>query len=507
MEAAQSIFYGFAVALTPQNLAFCFIGVLLGTLVGVLPGIGPAAAMSLLLPTTMRLDPTSSMIMLSGLYYGTMYGGSTTSILVNIPGEAASVITCLDGYQMARKGRAGPALGIAAFGSFFAGTLGVIGLMLLAPTLAKFALLFGAPEYFSLMVMSMTLVTYLSRGSLLKSLIAAALGLILGAVGLDTMTAKPRFTYDILVLRDGLGIVPVVMGLFGVSEVLLNVGMTIDREIFQKKIQHLLPNRRDWKESSMPIVRGSLLGFFLGIIPGLGTIIPTFLSYGLEKRLSKEPEKFGSGKIEGVAGPEACNNAAATGNFVPMLSLGIPANAIMAILLGALTIYGLRPGPLLMTDNPALFWGLIASMYVGNVMLLVLNLPLIPLWVQVLRVPYGILYPIILLFCLIGSYSLNNAVGDVIIMSAFGVLGLLMRRFQFEAAPLVLALVLGPMIEDNLRQALIISGGSFAVFFTRPISAAFLAVSLLAVLFPLLRLRPAVARLLASLKKENFYGG
>ena len=503
MEAAQSIFYGFAVALTPQNLAFCFIGVLLGTLVGVLPGIGPAAAMSLLLPTTMRLDPTSSMIMLSGLYYGTMYGGSTTSILVNIPGEAASVITCLDGYQMARKGRAGPALGVAAFGSFIAGTLGVIGLMLLAPTLAKFALLFGAPEYFSLMVMSMTLVTYLSRGSLLKSLIAAALGLILGAVGLDTMTAKPRFTYDILVLRDGLGIMPVVMGLFGVSEVLLNVGMTIDREIFQKKIQHLLPNRRDWKESSMPIVRGSLLGFFLGIIPGLGTIIPTFLSYGLEKRLSKEPEKFGSGKIEGVAGPEACNNAAATGNFVPMLSLGIPANAIMAILLGALTIYGLRPGPLLMTDNPALFWGLIASMYVGNVMLLVLNLPLIPLWVQVLRVPYGILYPIILLFCLIGSYSLNNAVGDVIIMSVFGVLGLLMKKFQFEAAPLVLALVLGPMIEDNLRQALIISGGSFAVFFTRPISGAFLAVSLLAVLFPLLRLRPAIARVIESLQRPS----
>ena len=503
MEAAQSIFYGFAVALTLQNLAFCFIGVLLGTLVGVLPGIGPAAAMSLLLPTTMRLDPTSSMIMLSGLYYGTMYGGSTTSILVNIPGEAASVITCLDGYQMARKGRAGPALGIAAFGSFFAGTLGVIGLMLLAPTLAKFALLFGAPEYFSLMVMSMTLVTYLSRGSLLKSLIAAAFGLILGAVGLDTMTAKPHFTYDILVLRDGLGIVPVVMGLFGVSEVLLNVGMTIDREIFQKKIQHLFPNLQDWKESSMPIVRGSLLGFFLGIIPGLGTIIPTFLSYGLEKRLSKEPEKFGSGKIEGVAGPEACNNAAATGNFVPMLSLGIPANAIMAILLGALTIYGLRPGPLLMTDNPALFWGLIASMYVGNVMLLVLNLPLIPLWVQVLRVPYGILYPIILLFCLIGSYSLNNAVGDVIIMSAFGVLGLLMKKFQFEAAPLVLALVLGPMIEDNLRQALIISGGSFAVFFTRPISGAFLAVSLLAVLFPLLRLRPAIARVIESLQRPS----
>lgn len=489
MEAVQSIFSGFAVALTLKNLAFCFIGVLLGTVVGVLPGIGPAAAISLLLPSTLRIDPTSSMIMLAGLYYGVMYGGSTTSILVRIPGEAASVITCLDGHEMARQGRAGAALGIAAFGSFIAGTLGVIGLMFLAPTLASFALLFGAPEYFSLMVMSMTLVTYLSHGSVIKSLMAAAVGLILGAVGLDTMTAKPRFTYDILVLRDGLGIVPVVMGLFGISEVLLNVGTSTPQEFLKGKIQGLLPNRQDWKDSAMPIMRGSVLGFFLGIVPGLGTIIPTFLSYGMEKRLSKHPEKFGAGAIEGVAAPESCNNAAATGNFVPMLSLGIPANAIMAILLGALTLYGLRPGPLLISENPAFFWGLIASMYIGNVMLLILNLPLIPVWVQVLKIPYGVLYPLILLFCLVGAYSLNNNIGDVIIMCVFGVVGFVMKKFQFEAAPMVLALVLGPMLEDNLRQALIISGGSFQVFFTRPLSAAFLAVSFLALVLPLFKLR------------------
>jgi putative tricarboxylic transport membrane protein len=495
VEAIAGILQGFALALTLKSLAFCFAGVLLGTLVGVLPGIGPAAAISLLLPSTFRVDPASSMIMLAGLYYGVMYGGSTTSILVNIPGEAASVVTCLDGYQMARQGRAGPALGISAFGSFIAGTVGVVGLMFLAPLLASFALLFGAPEYFSLMVMSMTLVTYLSHGSQLKALMMAALGLVLGSIGLDAITAKPRFTYDILVLRDGIGIVPVVMGLFGISEILLNVKAAMDREILKSKIKDLLPNQKDWKDSAMPIVRGSLLGFFLGVLPGLGPVVATFLSYGLEKRFSKHPEKFGTGMIEGVAGPEACNNAVATGNFVPMLSLGIPANAIMAILLGALTIYGIQPGPLLIKEHPDLFWGLIASMYVGNVMLLILNLPLIPLWVQVLKVPYGILYPIILLFCLIGSYSLNNNVGDVIIMWVFGIVGFLMKKFQFEAAPLVLALVLGPMLEDNLRQSLIISGGSFFIFFNRPLAVTFLLVSLSAVLFPLFRLRPLLARI------------
>ncbi len=490
MEAIEGILQGFTVALTIKGLLFCFLGVLSGTLVGVLPGIGPAAAISLLLPSTLRADPASSMIMLAGLYYGAMYGGSTTSILVKIPGEAASVITCIDGHEMARQGRAGPALGIAAFGSFIAGTIGVIGLMLLAPLLASFALLFGAPEYFSLMVMAMTLVTYLSHGSKLKALMMAALGLMLGTIGMDSVTAKPRFTYDFLVLRDGIGIVPVVMGLFGISEVLLNVGATIDRSILKEKIKHLFPNKEEWKESAMPVARGSFLGFFLGVLPGLGPVVATFLSYGLEKRFSKNPEKFGTGMIAGVAGPEACNNAVATGNFVPMLSLGIPANAIMAILLGALTIYGIQPGPLLIKEHPDIFWGLVASMYVGNVMLLVLNLPLIPLWVQVLKVPYGILYPLILLFCLIGSYSLNNNVGDVIVMWIFGVLGFLMKKFQFEPAPLVLALVLGPMLEENLRQSLIISAGSFVLFFTRPLSAVFLAVSSIALILSVFRLRP-----------------
>ena len=474
-------------ALTWKNLAFAFAGVLLGTLVGVLPGIGPAAGISLLLPSTFHADPIASMIMLCGLYYGTMYGGSTTSILVNIPGEAASIVTCFEGYQMARKGRAGPALGIAAFGSFIAGTISVMGLMFLAPTLASFALKFGSPEYFSLMVMSMTLVTYLSQRSMIKGIMMASLGLVLSTVGLDPVTAKLRFTYDTLVLRDGLGIVPVVMGLFGVSEVLLNVGVHIDREVFKTKIKGLFPNRQDWKDSSMPIVRGSFLGFILGIIPGIGIIVPTFMSYGLEKRLSKHPEQFGTGRIEGLAGPESCNNSAATGNLVPMLSLGIPANAITAILLGALTIYGLQPGPLLIREHPDLFWGVIASMYIGNAMLLVLNLPLIPLWVQILRVPYIILYPLILLFCLIGAYSLNNNVGDVIIMGIFGVVGFLMKKFQFEPAPLVLALVLGPMLEDNLRQSLLISGGSFTPFFTRPLSAFFFIVSLAILLVPVFK--------------------
>lgn len=489
MDTIQSVLQGFAVALTIKNLAFAFAGVLLGTLVGVLPGIGPAAGISLLLPSTYHADPTASMIMLCGLYYGTMYGGSTTSILVNIPGEAASIVTCFDGYQMARQGRAGPALGIAAFGSFIAGTVSVVGLMFLAPTLASFALKFGSPEYFSLMVMSMTLVTYLSQRSMIKGIMMASLGLILSVVGMDPVTAKLRFTYDILVLRDGLGIVPVVMGLFGVSEVLLNVGVGIDREVFKTKIKHLFPTRQDWRDSSMPIVRGSFMGFILGIIPGIGGIIPTFISYGLEKRLSKHPEQFGTGRIEGVAGPESCNNAAATGTFVPMFSLGIPANAITAILLGALTIYGLQPGPLLVSEHPDLFWGVIASMYIGNVMLLVLNLPLIPLWVLILKVPYMILYPLILLFCLIGAYTLSNSVGDVIIMCIFGVVGIFMKKFQFEPAPLVLALVLGPMMEDNLRQSLIISGGNFAAFFTRPLSAFFLIVSLVILLIPIFKLR------------------
>ena len=490
MENLNSLFYGFSVALTVQNFLYCFTGALLGTLVGVLPGIGPAAAIALLFPTAMRLDPVSAIIMLAGIYYGAQYGGSTTSILLNIPGEATSVITCLDGYQMARMGRAGPALGISAFGSFIAGTFATIGIVFLAPLLANVALKFGPPEFLSLTVMCMTMVTYLSKGSFIKAFTMVPLGLILASVGMDPHSGTFRFTYGTIVLRDGLGIVPIVMGLFGISEVMINVGTPLYRTVLKTKIKGLFPSIQDWKDSKWPILRGTLLGFGVGILPGLG-LASTFISYGLEKKLSKHPEKFGTGIIEGVAAPEACNNAAAQASFIPMLSLGIPTHVIMAMILGALMVYGIQPGPLLIRQRPDLFWGLISSMYLGNCMLLVLNLPLIPVWVQILKIPYSYLFPSILIFCVVGSYSLNNNISDVIVMFIFGIVGYLMKRFDFEAAPLVLALILGPLLEDNLRQALLISQGSFMIFFNRPISASFMIVSLLIVASTLLRLRPS----------------
>lgn len=411
--------------------------------------------------------------MLAGIYYGAMYGGSTTAILVNIPGETASVITCLDGYQMAKQGRAGPALGIAAFGSLIAGTISVFGLMFLASPLAEAALKFGPPEYFTLMIMSLSLVAYLARISMVKGLMMASLGLILGVIGNDPVTAKLRFVYNITVLRSGLGLVPVLMGLFGISEVLSTIGSREDRTIVKTRIRKLLPSLQDWKDSSFPIIRGTFLGFFLGILPGIGLSIPTFISYGLEKKLSKRPERFGNGAIEGVAGPESCNNAAAGGTFVPMLSLGIPATASMALFLGALMIHGVQPGPLLVQEHPDIFWGLISSMYIGNIILVVLNLPLIAIWVQVLRVPYSYLYPMILLFCLIGAYCLNNLVAEVTIMLIFGGVGYLLRYFDYELPPLILGFFLGPMIEDAFRQSLTISGGSFSIFFIRPIAGIF----------------------------------
>ena len=474
METLNSILYGFSICLQPMNLLFCFFGVLAGTLVGVLPGLGPPAAICLLLPVTFHMTPTSAIIMLSGIYYGAMYGGSTTSILVNIPGETASVVTCLDGYQMARQGRAGPALGIAAFGSFIAGTLGLVGLTFVAAPLAKAALKFGPPEYFSLMLLGFTILSYLASGSMIKALMMAALGLILGAVGMDLISGKMRFTYGIMVLEDGVGLAPVVMGLFGISEVFLNIEDYVKQEIFKTKIKNLLPNLQDWKDSLGAIFRGTGVGFFLGILPGGGAVISSFASYALEKKISKRPEKFGKGAIEGVAAPESANNAATSGAFIPLLSLGLPSNAVMALLLGALMIYGLHPGPLLVKEAPDLFWGTITSMYVGNVMLLALNLPLIGLWVKILKIPYPILFPLILLFCLIGAYSIGYNVGDVIIMNVFGVVGYLMKKFKYEGAPLVLALVLGPMFENALRQSLMLSHGSFSIFVRRPISLGFL---------------------------------
>jgi putative tricarboxylic transport membrane protein len=485
MGIFRDLLFGFGIVLQPMNLLYCFFGVLIGTLVGVLPGVGPASALALLLPVTFYVPPVSTIILLAGITYGAMYGGSTTSILVNIPGEAASVVTCLDGYQMARKGRAGPALGIAAFGSFIAGTITIFFLIFLAPTLAGFALKFGPPEYFSLMVLGLSIIVYLAQGSIVNALVMVCFGLILSTVGLDPMTGSPRFVYGSTSLMDGVGLIQVVIGLFGVSEVLINVEATFKQEIFETKVKGLLPNREDWRRSIGPIGRGSILGFFLGVIPGMSVAIPTFVSYVVEKKLSRYPEKFGTGVIEGIAGPESANNAASTGCLVPMLSLGIPTGAATALLLGALMIHGIRPGPLLIKESPEVFWGVVASLYVGNVMLLILNLPLIGLWVKILKIPYHLLFSLILLLCIIGSYITNNNPYDVIIMGIFGLIGYLMKKFKYEAAPLVLALVLGPMLERAFQRSLIISEGGFGIFFTRPISASFLIMALLILLSPL----------------------
>jgi putative tricarboxylic transport membrane protein len=485
MDILGQLLHGFSVALTPMNLLFCFIGVLIGTLIGVLPGIGPPAALSLLLPVTFHVPPVSAIILLAGIAYGAMYGGSTTSILVNIPGEAASVVTCLDGYQMARNGRAGAALGISAFGSFIAGTVSIFLLIFLAPILARFALRFGPPEYFSLMILGLSILVYLAKGSIVNALIMVCLGLMIGTVGLDPMSGVSRFNFRITSLMDGMGLVQVVIGLFGISEVLLNVERTFRQEVLKTKIRGLLPNREEWRRSVGPIGRGTVIGFFLGVIPGMSVAIPTFLSYTLEKKLSKDSDRFGTGMIEGVAGPEAANNAASSGTLVPMLSLGIPTGAATALLLGALMIHGLRPGPLLIAESPDVFWGLVASLYVGNAMLLVLNLPLIPLWVKILRIPYHYLFPLILLFCVIGAYTVNNNQYDIVIMIVFGIIGYGMKKLDYEAAPLVLALVLGPIMENAVRRSLVIADGDPTVFFTRPISAFFLVAGLFILFSPL----------------------
>lgn len=482
MDYAAGILSGFQVVFQLSNFFYCFIGVFVGTLVGVLPGIGPVGALSLLLPATFGMSPVSAVILFAGIYYGAAYGGSTTSILVNIPGEASSVVTCIDGYQMARNGRAGAALGISAIGSFIGGTFSVVALMFLVFPLAKAAVLFGPPEYFSLICMSMTIVVYLAHGSLIKAVIMAIVGLILSTVGLDFITGVQRFTFGADTLQDGLGLVPVAMGVFGIAEVLSNLHDHAERTVFKAPIKNLLPNLEEWKRSIWPIVRGSVLGFPLGILPGGGAIIASFLSYGVEKRLSKHPEKFGKGAIEGVAGPETANNAGAGGAFVPLLAMGIPSNLVMALLLGALMIHGVTPGPRMITQRPDIFWGVIASMYLGNAMLVVLNLPLVGLWVKVLKIPYRILMPLIVLFCLIGAYSLNNNVVELIIMIVFGVVGYCLRRLGYEEAPMVLAFVLGPLLERSFRQSLIMSDGSFMIFLQKPLSAISLVVSALLII-------------------------
>ncbi len=484
MDIFHNLLYGFSVGLQPSNILYCFLGVLMGTLVGVLPGIGPVGAISMLLPATFRMSPISAIIMLAGIYYGAQYGGSTTSILVNIPGESSSIVTCLDGYEMAKKGRAGPALGIAAFGSFIAGTLGVVGLMIFASPLAEFGLKFGPPEYFAVILLGLTLVSYLSHGSKIKAIMMGAFGLILSCIGLDYITASPRMTFNMLQLWDGINIVSIAMGLFGIAEILINIEKATPTEILKTKIKNLFPSVLDWMEAKGAILRGTVLGFFLGIIPGGGAVISSFFSYAVEKRISKTPEKFGKGAIEGVAGPESANNSATAGAFIPLFTLGIPTNAIMALLFGALLIHGMRPGPLLLKDHPEIFWGVVSSMYIGNAMLLILNLPLIPIWVKVLKVPYRILFPLILLFCLIGSYSLKNDVFDVLVMIIFGIVGYLFKKFDYEGAPLILAFVLGPMFELNLRRSLILSEGSFSIFFTHPISAVTITLAIILLLTP-----------------------
>jgi putative tricarboxylic transport membrane protein len=484
MDMSQ-IFLGLQTALQPTNLLFCFIGVLVGQIVGILPGLGPAGAIALLLPASFSLPPETAIILLAGIYYGSMYGGTITSVLLNVPGESASVVTCLDGYQMAKQGRAGAALGIAAFGSFIAGTLGNLALMFLAPTLADFALDFGPPENFALMLLGMmTLVAFVS-GSILKGLAMAVTGMIIGSIGMDVISAKARFTFGIHELMDGVGLVPVIMGLFGVAEVLISVEEMEEKKVFGTKIKDMFPSAKDWLVSIGPILRGTVIGFFLGILPGAGAVIASFGSYAAEKKFSKHPEKFGTGMIEGVAAPESANNAAASAGFVPLLALGIPGTVVMALLFGALLVYGVEPGPMLFKLHPNIAWGVIVSMYIGNVMLLLLNIPLIPLWVKCLRIPYQILFPLILLFCLIGAYSLNYSTMEVSLMIFFGLVGYLLKKCRYEPAPLILALVLTPMLENALRQSLILSRGSPLIFFKRPISLGFITVALFLLILPI----------------------
>lgn len=507
MDIFQGIFQGFQHAFTPVNLLACFFGVLVGTAVGVLPGIGPSGAIALLVPITFHMDATSAVIMLAGIYYGTMYGGSTTSILVNVPGEAASVITCLDGYQMARQGRAGPALGISAFASFIAGTLGVIGLMFLAPPLARVALGFGPPEIFALVFLAFALVGYLARGSMARALLMAVLGLLLASIGIEAISSQARFTFGILHLESGLDMVPLIMGLFGLSEIFLSLHERTEEEgkphTRTPRFWELLPKGEDWRKSVAPIFRGSLIGFFIGILPGGTGIVSSFSSYALEKKISRHPERFGKGAIEGVAGPEAANNAAAQGAFIPLLTLGIPANSAMALTLGALMIHGVVPGPLLIKQNPEIFWGVVASMYIGNFLLLVLNLPLIGIWVRLLRISKKLLYPLIVLFCIIGAYSVNNNLFDVGALFFFGFLGYGLRRLNFELAPLILGFILGPIMEMNARQALIISEGRLSVFFSSTTAAVLLGVSAVVMMTALYsNVRKGNVPGLGSLKKE-----
>jgi len=475
----DSLLLGFSVAFQPGVLLYAFLGCVVGTLVGMLPGIGPLAGISILLPVTFGLDATRAIVMLAGIYYGSQYGGSTTSILMRIPGEASSVMTCIDGNAMAKKGRAGAALCIAAVGSWVAGTFGVIMLTLVAPPLATIALKFGPPEYTAMLILGLIFLAYMSSSSLVRTLLMACIGLLLGMVGIDNMTGHFRYSFDLPELGDGIGIVPVAVGLFGLGEILSTPSNKVVGEVITPKFRELLPNRKEWREAFWPIIRGSGLGFIIGIIPGSAHIISSFLSYALERRISKHPEEFGKGAVAGVAGPESANNSASTGAFVPMLALGIPTGPITAVLIGALMVHGVNSGPQLVSEHPDIFWGFVASMYVGNLMLLALNLPLVGLFVTVLRIPYAYLYPLIIMFCIVGVYEVSHSVVDVYIMLIMGVLGYALKKFSFDPAPLVLGLVISPIFEQSLRQSLIMSNGDYTIFLVRPIALGLFLVSAL----------------------------
>jgi len=486
MDIFGNLALGFATALTLQNLALCFIGCLVGTLIGVLPGVGPIATIAILLPITFGLDPTGALIMLAGIYYGAQYGGSTTAILVNIPGEATSVVTVLDGHQMAKQGRAGVALGMAAISSFIAGTFATLVIAALGVPLTKLALIFGPAEYFSLMVLGLVFAVVLARGSIVKAIAMILLGLLLSTVGTDLETGQERMTMGLTGIADGIDFAILAMGLFGFAEILRNLENPEARDVVRGSIGRLLPSAEDFRQSLKPIMRGTGLGALLGILPGNGAVLGPFASYTVEKKLARDPSRFGRGAIEGVAGPEAANNAGAQTAFIPLLTLGIPPNAVMALMVGAMTIHGIIPGPQVMEKNPTLFWGMVASMWIGNLMLLVINLPLVGLWVKLLKVPYRLMFPAILIFCCIGIYSINNNPSDVMATAFFGLVGYLLFKLGFEPAPMLLGFVLGKLMEEKLRQALILSRGSFSTFIDRPVSAGLLAVALVLLVIALL---------------------
>ncbi len=481
MELLSNLALGFGVAFTPINLIYAFIGCILGTLIGVLPGIGPVATIAMLLPATYALPPVSALIMLAGIYYGAQYGGSTTAILVNLPGESSSVVTCIDGYQMARQGRAGPALAAAGLGSFFAGCVGTLILAAFAPVLTELAFKFGPAEYFSLMIMGLIGAVVLASGSLLKAIAMVVLGLLLGLVGTDVNSGLARYSFDIPELTDGIGFVAIAMGVFGYGEIISNLSQPDDeREVFTAKVQGLFPTNQDFKDMAPAVLRGTALGSVLGVLPGGGALLAAFAAYTLDKKIKMKPGEvaFGKGNIRGVASPESANNAGAQTSFIPLLTLGIPPNAVMALMVGAMTIHNIQPGPQVMTSNPQLFWGLIASMWIGNLMLVILNLPLIGMWIKLLTVPYRYLFPAIVLFCAIGVYSTNNNTFDIWLVGAFGVIGYLFAKIGCEPAPLLLGFILGPMMEENLRRALLLSRGDWLVFVTRPLSAGLLVAAL-----------------------------